>query len=89
MILNRRRLPIGRPLESSPNIILKGGSFCRVCRIAYTFEETKYLLELAEQKGTTGPRCYYCNRLLTTRTRKNSRHLFWEKIRKLREERKK
>lgn len=80
----KRNLPIGQYSDNPVKFLKEGGGFCRRCRIAYTFEEAKQLLEEAEKKGTTGPRCCYCNRLLTTRTRKGNRHSFWKRIREKR-----
>jgi len=78
----KRKLPIGKYSDNPVKYIREGGSFCRSCRIAFTFEETKLLFEQAMKKGTTGPRCPYCNRSLTTRTRKGTYHnLFWKKLR--------
>jgi hypothetical protein len=77
------KLPIGRRVNSSPVIYKQGGSFCKKCRIEYDFDETLHLLKKAKNKKTTGPRCEYCDKLVTTGRGGEHGHTFWNLMRKL------
>jgi len=69
---------------------INGGTFCCRCTVAYSFNESSklYLRDKEMQRKHGIPRCLYCGQSVRTRSKPNHRSGFWERIEKLRLEKK-
>lgn len=62
---------------------IRGGTFCAVCRLKYTLNETFRLYLRDKKLGRNGPRCPYCNQMVRTRSKAKplGKHEgFWGKL---------
>jgi hypothetical protein len=61
------------------------GTFCSVCKVAFTFEESYSILLRCREMGMNHgiPRCVYCSHTLRTRAKAKYESGFWKKVREI------
>ena len=60
----------------------RGGSFCSICHLGFTFIETYAILLMCEERKMKHglPRCMYCGKSLRTRSKSDYKSGFWNML---------